>query len=200
MQRRRAQTAAMIATPFAQVPAPPLALLAAAASVAALTPSADAAAILCGLALAASLVAAIEGRPSAMLAATGVSIGLAPGGLILAPLMLGLAIRRRAACRLAVIPLAAAATWTATGGWTRAATLPSLYELALARVDLGALILAVGVGFAAWTAAAASARGGRSGSNARRGRRDGDCARRVRPDRDGDTGASPARRDRDAAA
>ena len=69
-----------------------------------------------------------------------------------------LAIQRRAATRLLLIPLTAIPTWFAIADWGRIAALPSLYDLTLTHPDLRALILATGIGLAAWTAAAISAR------------------------------------------
>ena len=148
----------MIAVPFRHPPAPPFTLLAATVGALALMPGAVPVAILCGLALAASLIAAIEGRSRAMLAATGIAVGLSSGGMILAPLIVGVVIRRRAGRMLPILPLVAVATWFAIGGWSRSGTLPSLYDLALSRIDLSALIFAAVAGTMSFIAAEASAR------------------------------------------
>ena len=148
----------MIAVPSRPPSAPPFTLLSAMTGALALIPSADATAILCGLALAASLIAAIEGRSRAMLAATGVAVGLSSGGMIFAPLIVGVAIRRGAGRILPILPLVGIVTWLAIGGWSRSGALPSLYDLALARTDLSALIFAATVGLMSFVGAEASAR------------------------------------------
>lgn len=142
-------------TAFALAPAPRIAALCAAALLAFLLPEGRPGDTLALLATAAALFAAHERRDRDMLLATGLAIGLAPAGLLFAPLCIGLAIRRKAARDL---PIAAGATLL-TGfvlPWPPIApTLPNLALLTSALPSSLALIVAFGIGMAAWLGARA---------------------------------------------
>lgn len=140
----------------ATTPAPWIAALAAAAVLAALLPGGRWSDMLALLAAAAALFAAQEGRSRDMLIAAGLAGGLAPAGLLLAPLCIGLAFRRRAAGDLPVaIGIAALVAYALP--WTRpVAALPNLAMIAETVPSSLALVAAIGVGIAAWLGARAS--------------------------------------------
>lgn len=158
MQDDRMHGGAMIPVAFQSHPALPAWLPFTTAGALALTPGHDDSAVLCGLALAALLFAAVEQRPRAMLAAGGIAIGLTPGGIILAPVAIGLAIRHQLTHWLILLPVTAVATWLAIGGEPGPTALPSLYSVAVAHLAVAALVAAAGIGLAAWTTAEASSR------------------------------------------
>jgi len=108
------------------------------------------------LATAATLFAAREGRNRDMLVAAGLAAGLAPAGLLLAPLCVGLAFRRHVAGYLPVaIGFAVLVAWNLP--WTRPG--PALFNLSTI-ADLVppslAPITAIGAGIAACLGARAS--------------------------------------------
>ena len=138
----------------------PLALIAIASLVLASIPGNGPAAVLCGLAICAGLVAALDRRGPAMMAATGIAIGLAPAGLLLAPLMLGLAIRRRVWCALPLVPIPAIAIAAATGGWPRLPPLPGFHLVVAAWPATIVPVAALGAALAAWAAAASASPAG----------------------------------------
>ena len=112
-----------------------------------------------GLALLASiaaLCAAHERRNGVMIVAAGLAAGLAPAGFLLAPLCLGLAIKRRAIRLLPYAAVTAALANFALPLPTPAPPLPNLAAVVATYPDTLALIAAVGIGIAAWLAARAS--------------------------------------------
>jgi hypothetical protein len=145
--------------PRLRQPAPPAMLvtaLAVAAMLAVALPGGRWSDTLALLASAASLFAAQERRPYDMIAAAGIAAGLAPAGLLLAPLCLGLAIRQGAARQLPLATIAAALVHWALPWSIPGPTLPNLATVAVVCPDVAALIAAIGIGTAAWLAARAS--------------------------------------------
>ena len=104
----------------------------------------------------AALVAAGERRDRDMLLAAGLAAGLAPAGLLLAPLCLGLAFRRGVVRHLPGAGLAGAAIATMLPWAAPVATLPNLAALAMHVPASLALVVAIGTGLAAWLAARAA--------------------------------------------
>ena len=115
-----------------------------------LTPFADPNALLCGLALCVTLVAANDRRLSAMMLASGVAVGCAPAGLLLAPFAIGMAVRQRSWRRLPLMPVATLVTAWSLTGWPVMPTLPSLWGLVPVHPHLLALIAAASGGVAVW--------------------------------------------------
>lgn len=103
-----------------------------------------------------ALFAAQERRPHDMIAAAGIAAGLAPAGLLLAPLCLGLAIRQGAARQLPLAGIAAMLVQWALPWSIPEPTLPNLATVAVACPDAFALIAAIGIGTGAWLTARAS--------------------------------------------
>ncbi len=139
-------------------PAPWMTALCAAAMLAAMLPGGRWSDMLALLAAAAALSAAHDGRNRDMLVAAGLAAGLAPAGLLLAPLCIGLAIRRRAARHLPVALIVGLLTASALP-WSR--PIPALPNLALVAQTLPsslALVAPLGIGIAAWLGARATAR------------------------------------------
>lgn len=112
----------------------------------------------CAIALAAMLKAEREGRPAAMLVATGIAVGSAPGGLLIVPIALGVSIRRGSWPFAAFAAFLGATVGYGLGNWTADDTLPNLAVLALRKPDLIALIAAIATGTAVYIAADASSR------------------------------------------
>lgn len=109
------------------------------------------------VALGAALAAADARRTAVMALVTGLAVGLSPAGLLLVPCAVGTAIRQRGARHLP-IGIAAALAVAVLRGWTvPAAGLPNAVALAAAVPDAAGLLLATGVGVAAWLTARASA-------------------------------------------
>ncbi|GAA0669366.1 hypothetical protein FHT00_000442 [Sphingomonas insulae] len=104
----------------------------------------------------AALCAAQERRTQDMILATGLAVGLAPAGLLLAPLCVGIAIRRGAARTLPIGASVAIVVSRLLPWPTLAPTLPNLAAWALVRPDALALVAAIGIGMAAWLGARAS--------------------------------------------
>ncbi|MCP3735395.1 hypothetical protein M9979_10995 [Sphingomonas sp. RP10(2022)] len=144
--------------PLRPAPSPvlPMAALAAAALLAGLLPGGRWSDMLALLASVAALCAAHERRTRDMLIAAGLSVGLAPVGLLLAPLCAGLAIRQRGARHMPVAVLAAALVAFALPWSAPLATLPNLATLAGTWPASLGLIVAFGAGIAAWIGARAS--------------------------------------------
>ncbi|MDQ2893982.1 MAG: hypothetical protein M3R64_12975 [Pseudomonadota bacterium] len=142
-----------------EMPRPlPLHLLGVASALAFAMPGGASAAI-CGLALCGALVAALDRRHGAMLAALGIAIGLGAAGLLLAPLIIGVTIRRRAWRALPLVPITGGATWLTVGPWSTGPTLPTLAAAVSEWPSLFAMGVAAGVAFATWIAADASSAG-----------------------------------------
>lgn len=146
--------------PFTAPATLPVALivsLAAAAAWAGLLPEGrwnDALALAAG---AAALLAGHDRRDRDMVAAGGLAMGLAPAGWLLAPLMLGMAMGRATARRHLPLGLTIATlAWVALPWTTTSVGLPNLAALAQAFPSLLALVVALGVGVAAWLTARAS--------------------------------------------
>lgn len=149
----------MIAIPRPAVSALPLPIVApliAAALLAGLLPGGRWSDALALLASVAALCAAHEKRTGAMIVAAGLAAGLAPAGLLLAPLWLGLAIQRRAVRLLPNAAVTAALANLALPWPTPVLTLPNLAKVAAAYPDASPLIATIGIGMAAWLAARAS--------------------------------------------
>ena len=137
--------------------------LAAAAMLAALLPGGRWADALALLASGAALFAAHERRTRDMIVAAGIGAALAPSGLLLAPLCLGLTIGRRGARHLPLAALAATITTVATPWAPPVPTLPNLAYAASAPASAAsawpgvhALVVAIGIGAGAWLCARAS--------------------------------------------
>lgn len=137
-------------------PVPLLAALGAAALLAGALPGtrwSDTAAL---LALVAALFAGHERRMRDMLVAAGLATGLAPVGLLLAPLCVGLAIRHRAVRHVPIACLTMALTHWALPWPMPGAALPNLSALMDVWPDGIAIVVAIGAGLAAWLVARAS--------------------------------------------
>lgn len=142
-----------VATPF---PSPAILALAAAAALVVVMPGGRWSDALALLASVAALCAAQERRTRDMIVAAGLALGLAPAGLLLAPLCVGVAIRRGAARHLPIAALVAILVSRALPWPAPVPTLPNLAALAALHPDMLALVAAIGIGTAAWLCARAS--------------------------------------------
>lgn len=158
-QRPAVQGSIMPTVPLPRQSVPPALLVAAlmvAAMLAAALPGGRWSDTLALFASAAALFAAQERRPYDMIAAAGIAAGLAPAGLLLAPLCLGVSIRQGAARRLPLAAVAAMLVHSALPWSVPMPTLPNLAMIAATYPDALALIAAIGTGTGAWLAARAS--------------------------------------------
>lgn len=117
-------------------------------------------ALLAALASLVALVAARERRHRDMGAAAGIAAALSPAGLVLLPVLAGVAIARRTMPRSAVAFAVALSAMLLTTGWSTAATDLSVWRLALIadQPDLRGPVTALAVGMAAWIGASCAAR------------------------------------------
>lgn len=137
-------------------PVPLLCALAIAALLASVLPGGRWSDTLALLASTAALFAGHERRDRDMLAAAGLAAGLAPAGMLLAPLFVGLAVRRQAARYLPMALLIGLAVNHLLAWPEPAAAVPNLAALAALIPGSLALVVATGIGVAAWLGARAS--------------------------------------------
>ncbi len=108
------------------------------------------------LAATAALFAAHEGRNRDITLAAGIMVGMGTAGLLLAPLYLGLVIKRNGVWHLLLATLIGA-TVAIFLPWTPpTASLPNLSALAISHPQSWALVAAASVGGSAWLTARAS--------------------------------------------
>lgn len=108
------------------------------------------------LASTAALLAGYERRDRDMVVAAGLAAGLAPAGLLLTPLAIGLVIGRHGMRHLPLGALVALITWTALPWTVIHPALPNLALLAAAVPRVSALVATAGAGAAAWLTARAT--------------------------------------------
>jgi hypothetical protein len=137
-------------------PVPLLCALATAALFASVLPGGRWSDTLALLASTAALFAGHERRDRDMLAAAGLAAGLAPAGMLLAPLFVGLAVRRQAVRYLPLALLIGLAGSHLLPWPGLPATLPNLAALVTMMPESLALVVAAGIGVAAWLGARAS--------------------------------------------
>ncbi|MEH3157504.1 MAG: hypothetical protein PGN08_00450 [Sphingomonas taxi] len=108
------------------------------------------------LALVAGIEAVRQRRTLAVAVAAGLAVGIAPAGLLLAPLFAGWTIRQGRARHLPIMVLSAAIIMWLSPWAMPAVTLPNLALLPTHAPESLALVAALGCGVAAWLLARAS--------------------------------------------
>jgi len=137
-------------------PAPLVMALCAAALLALVLPGGRWSDMVALLASVAAMVAGHDRRERDMLVAAGIAAGLAPVGLLVTPLAIGLAIGRGEARHLPLGGLIALTAWVALPWAPVAPALPNLALLATEAPTTLALVVAIGFGTAMWLGARAT--------------------------------------------